>query len=83
MKFDKFRLSAMPVLQEAYCLCGNNLFEVGNGFFSSAWFCPKCENVYTLKLVKIPDKNISEQFLIQSRKEAQRKALEIHYPLSA
>jgi len=74
MKFDNFRISAYPVLTDAYCKkCDNELVEVSNGFLSSALFCPECELVYTIKLIKVNGKKVSEKYLAQCRKEAERK----------
>lgn len=70
MRFNNFNLNARPFLNNAYCGCGNLLKEVSDGFISSAWFCPKCENVYTLKLIKVPKKKVNDNFLKQARKEA-------------
>lgn len=69
MKFENFEIHAQPFLSNAYCRCGNNLKEVSNGLFSSAMFCTKCENVYIAKLIKLPDKKISDEFLEQARSE--------------
>ena len=73
MIFDKFKIAATPFIYDAYCKCGNSLIEVSNGWFSISMFCPKCEKVYGLKLVKIPDKKISKEFLEQCRKEVKKK----------
>ena len=74
MKFDDFRIAAEPVLMDAYCKeCSNQLVEVSNGWVSRALFCPKCELVYTIKLIKVNGKKVSEKYLAQCRKEAERK----------
>jgi len=70
MKFDDFEINAAPFISHAYCKCGNNLKMVSNGWFSKAMFCPKCEKVYQLKLIKVPDKKVNPEFLEQCRKEA-------------
>ena len=36
---------------------------------SRALYCPKCENVYILKKIKVPVKKITEEFLKQCRFE--------------
>lgn len=69
MKFNNFEIHAMPFFK-GYCCCGENLKQVSNGFFSRAMYCPKCENVYLIKLVKAPKKIISKDFLQQAREEA-------------
>ena len=69
MKFKNFDLSAEPVIQNAYCKCGHLLTEMPNGWFSSVWYCEKCDNVYKLKLVKVPDKKVSKRFLEQCHKK--------------
>lgn len=72
MKFDKFRITASPFITDAYCACGTELREVPDGRLSSAMFCPKCESVYTLKLIKLPKKQISAEYLKQAREDAKR-----------
>jgi hypothetical protein len=72
VKFDKFRIAAMPFITDAYCECGGTLQEVSNGFLSRAMFCPRCENVYLLKLIKVPKKKLTERFMEQAREEAAR-----------
>jgi len=73
MKCDNFEIAATPFIHHAYCKCGKSLVQVSNGFFSKAMYCPKCENVYTLKLVKVPAKKIGNDFIDQCREECQRK----------
>ncbi len=74
MKFDNFSVVAIPVLRDASCKnCKTELVEVSNGWFSSAMFCPKCENVYIVKLVKAPDKQVNSAFLENARRESAKK----------
>jgi len=74
MKFGDFEIHASPFLTNAYCKkCRNNLVEVSNGWLSRAMFCPKCKLVYTIKLIKIPDKKVSKEFLEQAEEEASKK----------
>lgn len=70
MKFDNFEVHASPHIMNAYCKCGKTLTEVSNGWFSRAMFCTKCKNVYTIKLIKVPDKQINKEFLEHAEKEA-------------
>jgi len=74
MMFEGFGVSAIPFVHDAYCKCGVKLKEVSNGLLSKAMYCPKCENVYLLKLVKEPKKKISKEFLNQCREEVTTKA---------
>jgi len=69
MLFDKFSISATPFIHDALCKCGNRLKQVSNGLLSAAFYCPKCENVYRLKLVKAQAKDVTEEYLKQCRKE--------------
>lgn len=69
---DGFQIAAMPYIHKAYCRCGETLKEVSNGLLGRAMFCPKCEKVYCLKLVKVPDSKITKEYLEQCRKEAQK-----------
>jgi hypothetical protein len=73
MMFDGFNLHAIPHITEAYCTnkeCKkrDELTEVSNGFLSRALFCPNCESVYVIKLVKVPSKQITPQYLNNCRK---------------
>lgn len=73
MIYDNFKISASPFICDAYCKCGNRLIEVSNGMFSTAMYCPKCENVYALKLIQVPKKKVTEEFLEQCRKDKKTK----------
>ena len=73
MIFDNFKIHATPFIADAYCRCGEKLVEVDNGFLSIAMYCPKCENIYTLKLIKVPNKNISKEYIIQCKEQNKRK----------
>ena len=74
MKFDDFEIHASPYILNAYCReCRGTLVEVSNGWFSRAMFCPKCENVYQLKLIKISKSKVSDAFLEQARKEINKE----------
>lgn len=74
MIFDDFRIFAIPHITEAYCKdCGTELKEISNGFASVVLYCPKCENIYQLKLVKTPKKKIHKEFLEQCRKKNRKK----------
>lgn len=70
--FKNFKISATPFLSEGYCECGDNLQEVSNGLLSGAFYCRKCESVYTLKLIKIQKKYLNKRFIEQCRKETNR-----------
>ena len=72
MKFDNFEITASPFIHHAYCKCGKSLIQVANGFISKAMYCPKCENVYVLKLIKVPYKKIKEEFIAQCRRKAKK-----------
>jgi len=61
-----FKLRATPHIHEAFCKCGEELQEVNNGFLSTAMFCPKCESVYALKLVKVRTDKVPDRFIAQS-----------------
>ena len=72
MIFKNFKLTATPHIIEALCKCGNHTKEVSNGFLSSALYCPHCESVYELKMVKVPNKNITNEFLEQCREQVKK-----------
>lgn len=68
--FDDFKIVGIPKIVDAYCReCREGLQEVSNGILSTALFCPKCETVYQIKMVRVSDKKISKEFLEQCRKE--------------
>lgn len=70
MRFNGFEIHALPRVEVDSCKkCKVPPKPVSNGFFSKAWFCPKCESVYLLGIRKAPKKMISERFLEQCRKE--------------
>ena len=71
--FKNFKINATPFLSEGYCECGETLREVSNGLLSGAFYCIKCENVYTLKLIKIQKKYLNKKFIDQCREETNRK----------
>lgn len=73
MIYDGFKLAATPFIADAYCKYGHRLVEVPNGLMSSVLFCPKCEDIYQLKLVKIPKAKITEEFLQQCRNKSKNK----------
>ncbi len=73
MKADGCEICATLFLTHGSCKCGESLVQVDNGWLSKAMFCPKCENVYVLKLTKVPNKQVSENFIAQCRKEVKNK----------
>jgi hypothetical protein len=73
MLFNGFEIHAEPFISKATCKCGHELSRVSNGFFSCAMYCTKCENVYTLKLIKIPAKKINQDFIDQCRNDTRRQ----------
>jgi hypothetical protein len=73
MIFDNFKIAASPFIADAYCKCGNTLHEVPNGFMSIVMYCPKCEDVYQLKLVKMPKSKVSDVFLEQCKNKVKSK----------
>lgn len=72
MIYDGFKIAATPFICDAYCKCGSRLIEVTNGLLSTAMYCPKCESVYVLKLIKLADKKVSEEFLQQCRNKVKK-----------
>ena len=73
MIYDNFKLVAFPHITDAYCKCGETLREVSNGFLSTSMYCPRCENVYQIKLIKVPPSKITEKYLKQCREETAPK----------
>jgi hypothetical protein len=74
MQFPDFSIHAEPFISKAYCKkCHGSCQQVSNGWFSACLFCPTCEIVYELKMVKVPEKKVSEEFLAQAREEVERK----------
>lgn len=78
MKFDGFSIHAQPFIMDAYCKIDRaRLVEVSNGFLSSALFCPKCEAVYLLRMVKLHKSKVTPEFLEQCREEVAAKKLKL------
>jgi hypothetical protein len=75
MIFQNFKIAASPFIHDAYCGCGKRLEQVSNGLFSVALFCPHCENVYIPKLIKLPEKKVTKEFLEQCREETKSTAV--------
>ncbi len=69
MIYDRFKIHATPHIADAYCECKVKLHEVSNGLLSTAMYCPKCESVYLLKLVKLAKKKVTSEFLKQCKQE--------------
>ena len=69
MNFKNFRVNANLFLDCGICECGEDLREIQNEWRSSLMFCQKCKNVYEIKLVKVPRKQITKEFLEQCRKQ--------------
>jgi len=76
MIYKNFKIIAYPRVIEASCSkCHTDLREVDSGWVSSALFCPKCESVFVLKLVKVPDSVVNSGWMTRARVRA-NKALE-------
>jgi len=73
MIYTNFKIGASPYVYDAYCECGKQMIEVSDGFLSSALYCSQCENIYKLKLVKIPKREVGIEYLKQCREEAKKK----------
>jgi len=73
MIFEGFKIAATPFIHDAYCKCGSYLTEVDNGWFSKAMYCPRCENVYVLKLVKLSNNRVPDKFLKQCREKVKKQ----------
>lgn len=63
MIFANFKLTAFPKIMEATCKCGNFMEEMDNGFLSAIYYCEKCKAAYEPKMVKIPIKRLSKEFV--------------------
>ncbi len=70
MKFEDFELHAEPFFSSVSCKkCRNDCKIVGDGWFSKAFYCPKDNIVYQLKLIKMKDKDINKEYLKELEKE--------------
>jgi hypothetical protein len=77
MKASGFEIHAEPFISNATCrVCRKRLHQVSNGLFGVAMFCPACESVYELKLVKIPGSNVGKEFIEQSHNEVNAKNMD-------
>lgn len=74
MDGNNYEIHARAFITKAYCKCGTTLAEVSDGWLSKAMYCPKCENVYKLKLIKVPAKRITKKYLLQCRQETMRRS---------
>ena len=73
MNFSGVEIQATPFVSKAPCRkCHNYLKMVSNGLFENVLFCPKCEIVYELKLIRVPEKKLSKEFLEQCRQETKK-----------
>jgi hypothetical protein len=72
MKGKNFRIVSFPKIIEAECECGSYMNTVPNGILMEVQFCSVCENVYELRLVKIPKGKIKKSFLKQCRKKVNK-----------
>jgi len=71
MIFNGFEIHAEPFISKATCKCGKSeLVQVPNGFLGIAMYCPECENVYTLKMIKVPANKLNQDFIDQCRDES-------------
>jgi len=77
LQYTNFRIHSTHHVRGGVCKCGKTLEEVtytyDDGIYGEtsgmAQYCPKCENVYLLKLVKMPDKDVPEEYLKQFREQ--------------
>lgn len=74
MTFDGFKIIADAHIIDATCRqCHHDMSEISNGWFSSALFCPHCDSVYVLKMIRVSDGNVTPEFIKQAKEEIQRK----------
>jgi len=49
---SEFKIRTEYKVHDAYCNCGEELKEISDGWFDSAYICKECKSFYKLKLVK-------------------------------
>lgn len=79
MTFADFDVRAVPRILEPLCpmsKCRGDLIEIDNGWFSKAWWCPKCEKAFVLGFVKIknPDRKVIDAQLAEIKEEKEWRA---------
>ena len=55
------------------CSCGHSLASVRNGVNSLCFFCVACKSVYVIKLVKVPKRRITKEFIRAKVKELKER----------
>jgi hypothetical protein len=70
MIYKEFEIIAFPKIIRASCkTCGNEMIEIPDGWFASALYCTSCNDIYTLRLLRVDKKKIDKHLLkeIQAR----------------
>lgn len=74
MNFGQFEIHAIPVIERARCRhCRGDCLPVPNGFFEKVLFCPKCDIVYRITMIKVPEDKVPEEYLEQCKRYARKK----------
>ena len=65
MKLHLFNFfSSINLSPDVYCpKCSNKLHRISDGLLGTAWICEKCHNVYQLHLMKVPDRELSDDYM--------------------
>lgn len=74
MIYDNFKINAKPFFSDVWCPKHKNVMvELEDGWFKKSWYCKECKSVYTLKLCKIPEKQIDKKALADILKRKRNK----------
>jgi uncharacterized Zn finger protein (UPF0148 family) len=74
MIFKDFRIYAEFKMHGATCeKCGCDLTEVYGKHSPVYFFCPVCKDIYTVKLSKMPKKQVSDDFLKYCEEQQRKK----------
>ena len=62
MEYDDFKIDAAPILTATCKRCHGKCETINDGFLRKAFYCPHCDHVYTLRLVKLPEKQLDPEY---------------------
>ena len=63
-------------MNDEFCICGQGLIEVFNTtLFQDCYYCPYCDEVYILKITKVPKSYFKKVFTSDRFNDIKRFAL--------
>jgi len=67
MKFGTLQVQAEPHFIAKCPRCSYNMKECPEGWFSSVFYCKKCDDIYEVRLIKRAKKTINKKYLEKCR----------------